>query len=85
MIKATIKGGEKCILHVTGNIIEVSAEIILMIDRIYKSINESNSREAELFREGIRDAVMYGPVMGNDPKETEEFLKNKIFGRNSDD
>lgn len=78
MIKAEIEKGSKFILQASGNIIIISAEVLMLIDKIYESF--ADPKAAEIFKKGIQDAVMYGPVLGNDPEAAKEHINGKKIG-----
>lgn len=83
MIKADIEKDSKFILQASGTMNTISEEVLMLIDKIYESL--ADPKAAELFKKGIQAAVMYGPVLGNDPEAAKEYINGKkvvgpIFG-----
>lgn len=82
MIKADIKKGEKLILQASGSMVEITAELTMMIDKIYESFKGSDPAAAKIFKEMLAATINSGPIMDNDPEETIEAIKKfgKIYG-----
>ena len=74
--KISDKGIEK--LTLSGDIADITSQVMTLINRVYEVMLESNKDIADKFKEMITDAVNYNVLFATKEDEMIDCLKNLV-------